>query len=202
MHLLRSLKSSSSSPKSKFIKRSLLVLCFFAAIAIGAVIFAKPLLLIEDKPIKADAIVVLGGESGDRTFRAFEIFKSGAAPIIVVSGTGDCYLIRNRLLLAGVPENKVFIEENSKNTKENAEFSVKLLQNHRVKEVIIVTSWYHSRRALACFKHFGKDMEFFSMPAYHGLNMDHKPCVAETTYVFHEYLGLAWYLVSNRISPL
>ena len=34
--------------------------------------------------------------------------------------------------------------------------------------VIIVTSWYHSRRALACFEHYAPDMKFYSRPSYFG----------------------------------
>ncbi len=161
--------------------------------------FSKPVLFVELKSEHADAVVVLGGDSGDRPFRALEALKSGNASYIVVTGIGDCYLIRDRLVLAGVPKEKVFVEENARNTKENAEFSVKVLQEHGCKKVILVTSWFHARRALACFQHFGHGIEFFSMPSYHGVNMEHKPYLAETPYVLHEYMGLAWYYVRYGI---
>ena len=183
-------------------KKRVLALCLIGCLLVGLLTFFAPtLLFVESKGARADAIVVLGGEAGDRTFRAVEIFKSGAAPLIVVTGNGDCDLIRDRILLTGVSSDRVIVEENSRSTKENAEFSLKLLRQHGCKKVILVTSWYHSRRALACFKHYGKDMEFFSVPAYHGINMEHKPSLAESTLVLHEYIGLVWYSVRNGIFP-
>jgi uncharacterized SAM-binding protein YcdF (DUF218 family) len=43
-----------------------------------------------------------------------------------------------------------------------------LLRQMGAKRVIIVTSWYHSRRALACFEHYAPDIKFYSRPSYFG----------------------------------
>jgi len=181
-------------------------LCFgivvFAAFCLfSSLYFAQDLLFVENKIDHADAVVVLGGESGDRAFRALEVFKTISPKYLIVSGIGDCYLIRDRLLLAGVPKENLLVEENSKNTRENALFSIELLKRHQCKNVVIVTSWFHSRRALACFKKYGYEMNFFSMPAYHGVDMEHKPSLNETSSVLREYCALLSYFVRSGISP-
>lgn len=176
-----------------------LAIACIAVLAVGNY-FAKSLLFVENRSSQADAVVILGGDVGDRAFRGLEVFKSNAVDRVVISGAGDCYLIRDRLLLAGVPKEKLHIEDNSKNTKENAEFSLRLLRKCGCKKVIIVTSWYHSRRALACFRHFDKDIEFYSIPAYNGVDMKRKPGHGETALVFHEYLGLLWYAMRYGIT--
>jgi uncharacterized SAM-binding protein YcdF (DUF218 family) len=190
---------SKTKGQQKFILRlavALILTCLFSGFFL-----AKPLLFVEGGNRKADVIVVLEGESADRAFRALELYKAGAAPRILVSEGRDCTLIRDRLSLAGVPEQDLFAETRSRNTKENAEFSVLWLKEHAVKRAIIVTSWYHSRRALACFCHFGPGIEFSSFPAYQGMNMDHKPGLSEAPSVFHEYVGLAWYWLRHGVVP-
>lgn len=165
------------------------------------IVCAKPLLFVEGGSRHADVIVVLGGDAGDRAFRALELFKGGAAPKILVSGDGDGVLIRNRLVLAGVGTNEIIMESNSGNTKQNAEFSIRLMKEQRMTRAIVVTSWFHSRRALACFRSFDGDIEFSSFPAYNGINMEHKPSLSEAPLVVHEYFGIAWYLLRYGIVP-
>ena len=53
-------------------------------------------------------------------------------------------------------------------TRENALLSIPLLRSHDDTRVIIVTSWYHSRRALNCFRHYAPDLHFYSRPSYSG----------------------------------
>lgn len=165
------------------------------------VLWAKPVLFVEGGKRTAEVIVILGGDAGDRVFRALELYNAGAAPRILIAGDGDCFLIRDRLVLAGVSTNVITMEPNSGNTKENAEFSIRLLKEQGVRSAIVVTSWYHSRRALACFHKFGGDLEIASFPSYHGVSMDEKPQLTEVPSVGREYLAMAWYWVRYGITP-
>jgi uncharacterized SAM-binding protein YcdF (DUF218 family) len=177
---------------------------FALALLVGVLglLWAKPALFVEGGTKQADVIVVLGGDAGDRAFRALELYKSNSAPKIIISGRGDCYFIRDRLILAGVNTNAIFVEADSRNTRQNAEFSVRLMHEQGMRRAIVVTSWYHSRRALACFRNFGGNIEFSSFPAYNGMNMDHKPAHSEVSNVVREYIGIAWYLVRYGIIPI
>ena len=164
-------------------------------------LLSKPALFVEGGSKRADVIVILGGDAGDRVFRAIELFRAGLAPRIIISGTGDCFFIRDRLVLSGISTNVINAESISRNTKENAEFSVRLMKGQGMRSAIVVTSWFHSRRALACFRNFGTGMDFSSFPAYDGINMDHKPSMSEVPLVIHELFGIAWYLVRYGIVP-
>ena len=65
--------------------------------------------------------MVLGGESGQRVIGAAELYHRGVAPRVFVSGEGDCKLIVNRLVMAGVPAPRIAYECVSRNTFQNAE---------------------------------------------------------------------------------
>lgn len=151
----------------KFIKRAalcavLLGLLLFLALCF----FPQPFLTVDSGPATADVIVVLGGGSHERPERAAELFKDHAAPRIIVSGFGDVDINRRLLVAAGIPARLISQENRSRTTRENAEFTIRLLREQKVKSVILVTSWYHSRRALASFRHYAPEIRFYSRPSY------------------------------------
>jgi len=151
----------------KLIKR--IALGFFVLLlllAVAALFFPLPLLTVDSGPVKAYVIVVLGGGSHERPERAAELFNEHAAPRIIISGLGDYEINRRRLMAAGVPANAIEMETRSRTTRENAQFTVNLLREQKLKRVILVTSWYHSRRALACFRHYAPEIKFYSRPSY------------------------------------
>ncbi len=151
----------------KFIKRTALVLLILLLLLVAAAaVFPQPFLTVDSGPVTGDVIVVLGGGSRERPERAAELFKEHAAPYIIVSGYGDAENNRRLLVSAGVPAKAIELENRSKTTRENAQFTIRLLREKQVKRVIVVTSWYHSRRALACFRHDAPEIKFFSRPSY------------------------------------
>ena len=151
----------------KLIKRtSLGVFLLLLLLVAAALFFPGPFLTVDSGPVKADVLVLLGGGSHERSERTAELFKERVAPRIIVSGAGDCEINRHLLMAAGVPANAIEVENQSKTTKENAQFTLKLLGEQKVKRVILVTSWYHSRRALACFRHYAPKIQFYSRPSY------------------------------------
>ena len=133
-----------------------------------AYLFPQQILTVDSGPVKADVMVVLGGGLRERPERAAELFKQGAAQKILVAGFGDCKANGQLLKKNGVPETAIVLESKSRTTQENAEFSIPLLRSLGAHRVIIVTSWYHSRRALACFEHYAPDIKFYSRPSYFG----------------------------------
>ena len=141
----------------------LALLGLLAAAGMVSLFFPQQVLCVESGDVHADALVVLGGGFGERTARAAELFRQGAAPKVIVSGAGDCMQLLTNM---HVPASAIQLESGSKTTRENAEFSVSLLRADGVRRAIIVTSWYHSRRALSCFRHYAPEIEFYSRPSY------------------------------------
>ncbi len=156
-------------------KRCRIVLKIFLSLAVLLVLLAaaawfcpEQILTVDSGPVKADAMVVLGGGAYDRAERAAGLFKEGEAPLVICSGYGDDRSVKTHLVKDGVPARDIMLEAKSRTTRENAEFSVALLRSLGARRVIIVTSWYHSRRALACFEHYASNMQFYSRPSYFG----------------------------------
>ena len=124
-------------------------------------------LCVESGKVSADVIVVLGG-GVERPVRAAELFHAHAAPRILLTGEGDDEINRQILLAHGVPAAAIEVERQSTTTQENAAFSVKMLRAENIHRAILVTSWYHSRRALKTFQRYAPEIIFYSRPAYYG----------------------------------
>lgn len=175
----------------------------FLLITAGAAAFMFPqqVLTVDSGEVKADALVVLGGGDGRAEYAA-KLYHQGAAPLVVVSGYGDCMTNIQAMEKAGVPSAAITAEPAALTTLENATRSVPLLRALRAHRVIVVTSWYHSRRALACFEHVAPDLKFYSRPAY----VDYVPKsgnrLGYTWHVNYEYVKLAGYWVRYGVCPL
>lgn len=172
-------------------------------LAVGAAIcYPQELLSADSGPAKADTIVVLGGGWKERSKRAAELFQEQAAPQVLVTGWGDCEKSRKLLVEAGVPAQTIQMECESHTTRENAQFTVKLLREQKARRVIIVTTWYHSRRALACFRHYGPDMEFYSRPSYYAYLRAEWSQKGISRYVHAEYVKLLGYWIRYGVCPI
>jgi uncharacterized SAM-binding protein YcdF (DUF218 family) len=156
---------------------------------------------VDSGDVHADAIVLLGGDRDGRPERAAELFKQGAAPLILASGFGDCQANVQVLEKNDVPANVITRESDSLSTFENAEFSVPLLRQMGAHRVIIVTSWYHSRRALTCFEHCAPDLQFYSRPSYFGYQPKDSNRQKMDRYIKVEYIKLLIYWVWHGVWP-
>ena len=130
----------------------------------------------------ADAIVVLGGgiksirgdmiypnlgSSTDRIWHAARLYHAGKAPLIIAS-SGNVWsrpgqqskadAMRMLLNALGVPDDAILSEASSRNTRQNAVFTEKLATSRGIRQVLLVTSYWHLRRAEAAFKHVGLDV--------------------------------------------
>jgi uncharacterized SAM-binding protein YcdF (DUF218 family) len=138
--------------------RWLLTACGWLVILTLLVLFAGQALITQDTPKPADAIVVIGGDhKPERTRRAAQLYHDGYAPFIIVSaGTlvheGDTWLpeaqvMLRQLLALNVPERVIILEQASQTTRQNAEYTLPILQQRRARSILLVTSPFHSRRA-------------------------------------------------------
>ena len=164
-------------------------------------VFPQPILCVDSGPAKAEVIVVLGGGSHERPERAAELFKESAAPRVLVSGFGDGGINRRLLMAAGVPADAIELETASRTTRENAQFTIQRLREQGAQRVIIVTSWYHSRRALACFRHYAPEIKFYSRPSYFAYARADWPHSRIGQRVRLEYAKLAGYWIRYGVCP-
>ena len=71
--------------------------------------------------------------------------------------------------------------------------------SNKVARVIIVTSWFHSRRALACFKKAGPEFEYYSRPSYYAYRCAEWPRSGVSTHIRSEYLKIAGYVLVHGV---
>ena len=120
--------------------------------------------LLRHKLKKADVILALGSNDLRVADYAAELFLAGWAPLLVFSGKkgeltkhwkgSEARAFARRAIAAGVPKEKILLEERSVNTGENIAFTKKLLAEHGIhpKRIILVQKPYMERRAHATFK--------------------------------------------------
>lgn len=103
--------------------------------------------------------------SVDRLIQCASLYKSGKAKKILISG-GSGFLMRpdekesvviaNVLKDSGIPAEDIIIENESRNTYENALFSTAIINKEFPgSTVLLITSAFHMRRSEACFEKAG-----------------------------------------------
>jgi uncharacterized SAM-binding protein YcdF (DUF218 family) len=142
---------------SKAVKLALAIIAVF----IGFILFVDNFLVEDQAPQKSDFIVVIsGGDTLARTKKGVELYKQAYAPKLLLSGDAadpqspsNAKIMKRVAVANGVKEEDIVIEENSKDTRENATESIlKLIQVGPEQQIILVTSPYHSHRARAEFE--------------------------------------------------
>ncbi|MFC3560404.1 YdcF family protein [Pedobacter jamesrossensis] len=134
---------------------------------------------------KYDVAIVLGGFSGlnkrnneisfgnssDRLFQAIALYKKGIVSKILLS-SGSANLVDTSakeadlalayLKLINIPDSAILIENKSRNTVENAEFSLALIKKHHpTAHILVITSAWHIPRAKLIFNKKSKEIDFY-----------------------------------------
>jgi len=135
--------------------RLLIVFLILVALASQAARF-----LVVDEPGKSDAIVVLAGETNVRPARALELLRQGLAPHVFLNVHRD--LIYDQQLSAIAQKYVNGLGEANRvsvcpivglSTNAEADDVSRCLQAVGAHRVLIVTSEFHTRRALMIFRH-------------------------------------------------
>ena len=100
-------------------------------------------------------------QSVDRLLQTISLYKSGKVKKILLSGGSgsitrpeerEAMIVYRVLQEAGIPENDIIIENQSRNTYENAVYSAQILREKNINgRLLLITSSFHMRRSLACF---------------------------------------------------
>jgi uncharacterized SAM-binding protein YcdF (DUF218 family) len=139
----------------------LILLCGVLYLARGPILrFVGENWIVEDSLERSDAIIVLSDDNfyADRATRAAELYRRGMAPIVVASGrrlrpfAGVAELMVRDLSERGVPKDKIeAFAHDADNTREEAQALALLAARKKWRNVIVVTSNYHTRRARYIF---------------------------------------------------
>jgi uncharacterized SAM-binding protein YcdF (DUF218 family) len=106
-----------------------------------------------------------------------DLYKLGKIKkILITSGTGslkepdmkEALIIKNYIVKIGIPENDVITESASRNTYENAVYTIKLIGKDPAKKYLVITSASHMRRSLGCFDKAGLKVDSYVADRYAG----------------------------------
>ncbi|MFZ3000414.1 MAG: YdcF family protein [Undibacterium umbellatum] len=119
----------------------------------------------EPGKIKADAAIVLGASVwkdkpspvfAERIKHGIQLYKNGQVPYLIFTGglsAGDSLsesaAARQYAMAEGVPAAQILIEETSTNTWQNLAQSCRLMQEHKLHKVLIVSDPLHMKRAMS-----------------------------------------------------
>jgi uncharacterized SAM-binding protein YcdF (DUF218 family) len=112
-------------------------------------------------------------QRGNRFFNAYELYKTGKVKkLLLTGGSGDllqkqaseAVLMKGFLTRIGIPEGDILVEADSRNTYENAVFTKKVLDTqYPGASCLLITSAYHMRRSMGCYKNAGVAFTPFSV---------------------------------------
>lgn len=180
-----------------------------AALVVNETPFADWLmspLLTADTGGNADVIVVLGaGVTAEcepnthaigRVLLGARLWRAARAPALLIAGGRPpglpCTVAGVMADLAreiGVAGDRLFVEETSRNTRENAERAVPILNALGARRLLVVTDRLHMRRAAGVFASFGYEIERASVP----VRMGHRDNISMLDAGMREYMAIAYY---------
>jgi len=172
---------------------------------------------VEDLPT-ADAIVDLGGgmgggpeypyadmsPGGDRAWHAARLYKAGKAPIVITSGKWTAITDKPLIVDLGVPADAILVEDQSRNTEENARFVDRLFGREPRPRILLVTSIYHMKRSMMIFRKCAPKLECIAAGTDYGSYDPDAPwrwddfcpsagAFAGNMVLFKEWLGIIGY---------
>lgn len=116
-------------------------------------------LIAEDSIQPADAIIVIGRDKkGERVEHAVKLFRQGLGKQLIISScqiawqTNELDIMKQQVLTLGVPREAMLIDRDGTTPTVQAEHASDLMVRTGLKSAILVSSSYHSARAIKAFR--------------------------------------------------
>ncbi len=139
---------------------------YILSTAYGIISYGK-----KDDKNPSDAAIILGAGASDngvspvyreRINHGIWLYENGYVDYIILTGgvgegnrNSDAYIARQYVLSMSVPDEAVFLEENSGITEENLENAKIIMDEHSLDTAIIVSDPLHMKRAMLMAKDYG-----------------------------------------------
>ncbi|MBW2107923.1 MAG: YdcF family protein [Deltaproteobacteria bacterium] len=170
----------------------------------------------------ADVIILLGGgiysgvpdlsgtgapseDALARVVTTCRLYKRLDVPVIVCGGQvferagAEAPILKRFLVDLGVPSGRIILEQESRDTHENAIYARRIVERFGFKKPLLVTSGYHMKRAVLAFEKVGLDVapapaNIKTWPDRRYLWTNYLPGTFEAVAVaLKEYLGIVFY---------
>lgn len=157
-----------------------------------------------------DAKGQLSGSGANRLLTTYRLYEKTGLPILlsgghVYSDSGvEADIAKRQLMQLGVPAEKIIVEDKSVNTKQNAEFTKVLLDQHGFKKPVLVASALQMERAVRNFQKIQVPVEPY--PTDYQTNQklvlyanQFSPSTDNLAFkAIKEYIGIASLLFTNK----
>ncbi|MDI1234822.1 MAG: YdcF family protein [bacterium] len=150
-------------------------------------------------------------ESSDRFLQALKLYNQGKIKRILISSGSASVMnqsvkeadaVRDYLLSIHVPDSVIIVENRSRNTSENAKYSLAILDSMEIKSgILIISSAWHLPRAKLCFNK-RDSIAYFATNYYSKPIRDYSPdnllvpsaeALAKSEYLIKEWFGYLVY---------
>jgi uncharacterized SAM-binding protein YcdF (DUF218 family) len=177
------------------------------AIFVLALLATSGRFLVVNQPRESDVILVLAGETEHRPARGLELLTQGYAPRLILNVQqskiyqwSEAELAQKYVEALGRTQSITICRIDGLSTKEEAIDARRCLQQVGGRNVLLVTSDYHTRRALSIFKHEVPDHNFSVAAAFDAREFgmrwwQHREWAKVN---FYEWLRLLWWEVVDR----
>jgi uncharacterized SAM-binding protein YcdF (DUF218 family) len=180
-----------------------------------------------------DAVIVLSGlldaeatesagapnytEGVDRLHAGFDLLRTGRARAALLSGGSvdprireavEARVLSRQLQDWGIDGARLVVEDQSRNTRENAVNSARIVRERGWRRLLLVTSAFHMQRAAGAFRAAG--LSFDTLPVdFRSHDPDRFPqswlprasCLAQSTLALHEWAGRLAYRARGYSLP-
>ena len=137
-----------------------LILCLFAFVLFCPILLllGRPFLVVDEKPKKADVMIVLSGDSG-RLEKAAALYKEGYASYVMLTRVNGEGARLQKAIELGIPEDRIIPEDKATSTYTNALYSKPLMEKYNFSSAIVISSDYHMKRTKMTFESVFKDTD-------------------------------------------
>lgn len=150
-------------------------------------------------------------EASDRFLQALKLYHQGKIKHILISSGSASVMnqtvkeadaVHDYLVSISVPDSVVIVENKSRNTSENAKYTLAILDSMNIKKgILVISSAWHIPRAKLCFRQ-REGIHYFATNFYSKPIHDFSPdnllvpsaeALAKSEYLFKEWVGYAVY---------
>lgn len=126
-------------------------------------------------PEHTDLVFVFGTRHPEPAYIAADLFKRGIGHYVVLTGGNNRFTGADEanahleiVLRSGVLRECIIVESESTNTLENVVFALHKIKQRvdleKIKSIVVVTKWYHCRRAMMTLKrHLPAGIRYFAV---------------------------------------
>lgn len=156
--------------------------------------------------VRYDVVILLSGAPEEGLDTAARLVQTGRARSLLYSGALDdreAHRAIANFRRRGLRDEQVVFEIESRNTRENAVASARVVREHGWRQLVLVTAAVHAHRALACFRRVGLAPDLLPVrvvdPRIPRGVLPEAAALTASTAVVHEVLGYLAYRVAGYV---